>query len=68
MATRRFRPNFFVQFIGKQLKQSPIRHEISFSTAPNVFKDAVVADLPTHTGQVIKLKGFGRLCLVTRLN
>ncbi|XP_046445645.1 NADH dehydrogenase [ubiquinone] iron-sulfur protein 6, mitochondrial-like [Daphnia pulex] len=48
MATSKFR---LVQILGKQLKQTPIRHEIPFSTAPKVLKEAAAADLPTHTGQ-----------------
>jgi hypothetical protein len=50
MAATKFR---FVQILGKQLKQAPIRHEIPFSTTPIVLKDVVATDLPTHTGQVI---------------
>jgi hypothetical protein len=50
MATSKFR---LVQILGKQLKQTPIRHEIPFSTAPKVLKEAAAVDLPTHTGQVI---------------
>ena len=50
MATAKIR---FVQFFGKQLKQTPIQHQVPFSTAPKVLKDAVTTDLPTHTGQVI---------------
>lgn len=63
MAATKFR---FVQILGKQLKQAPIRHEIPFSTTTIVLKDVVATDLPTHTGQVIiKLKCFGT---VTTLN
>nr|SVE75559.1 EOG090X0NBY [Daphnia dolichocephala] len=48
MATNKFR---FVVLLRKQLKQTSIRQEIPFSTAPKLFREPVEIDIPTHTGQ-----------------
>ncbi|KAK4018611.1 NADH dehydrogenase iron-sulfur protein [Daphnia magna] len=48
MATSKFRA---VQILGKQFKQTSIRHTFSFSTVPKLLKNPVENDIPTHTGQ-----------------